>query len=526
MLHLALRSRARSAALLACAAFCVLPSAAEAQNGKLAIKVGKILPKPGAPPIEEGVIVIVDGRISAIGGKDTDIPWDAEVIDMPQGVAFPGFVEAQTSNGIDRPNENIDVVPFLKISDSIDPVAFYFEDALRWGMTTISVQQGNQTVIAGQGLIVRPTGMTVEEMLVSTDAGVKIAASPKRGNSSATQLQALRQAFDELQRYLDDLVQQKKDGSDLARREALFQGRELEGEGAKGRVMQSTAWKVEGLESVPRGEIDEKQAPLLALVEGQMRAYVYCARAMDVGHALTVARENGFLAKTVLVLDGDAWKAADRIAEAGVPVILDGDVQYSERDVLTGELRETFVPGELDKRGVRFALSGESPSGQPLAYQAAQCVGLGLERDKALAAVTSVPAELLGLGARVGSLEVGKDGNVLVLSGDPLSITTWVERVVIEGRPVYDRSKDIRIQHLLEGKTPPGTAAMDASALERGPVCCEETLPHTHDPAELKPGARPAEPPKPEEKGKGDDKKDEKKSDKKDEKKPEGGEPK
>jgi hypothetical protein len=200
-------------------------------------------------------------------------------------------------------------------------------------------------------------------------------------------------------------------------------------------------------------------------------------------------------------------------------------VQYSERDVLTGELRETFVPGELDKRGVRFALSGESPSGQPLAYQAAQCVGLGLERDKALAAVTSVPAELLGLGARVGSLEVGKDGNVLVLSGDPLSITTWVERVVIEGRPVYDRSKDIRIQHLLEGKTPPGTAAMDA-ALERGPVCCEETLPHTHDPAELKPGARPAEPTKPEEKGKGDDKKDEKKGDKKDEKKPEGGEPK
>ena len=63
MLHPALRSRAHSATLLACAAFCVLPSAAEAQNGKLAIKVGKILPKPGAPPIEDGVIVIVDGRV-------------------------------------------------------------------------------------------------------------------------------------------------------------------------------------------------------------------------------------------------------------------------------------------------------------------------------------------------------------------------------------------------------------------------------------------------------------------------------
>jgi imidazolonepropionase-like amidohydrolase len=538
MLHLALRSRARSAALLACAAFCVLPSAAEAQNGKLAIKVGKILPKPGAPPIEEGVIVIVDGRISAIGGKDTDIPWDAEVIDAPQGVAFPGFVESQTSNGIDRPNENIDVVPFLKISDSVDPVAFYFEDALRWGITTINVQQGNQTVIGGQGLIVRPTGMTVDEMQVSTDAGVKLSATPKRGNSSATQLQALRQAFDDLRHHLEDLVQQKKEGKDLAHREALFQGRDLEGEGAKGRVMQSSAWKVEGLENVPRGEVDEKQAPLLALVEGQMRAFFYCGRAMDVGHALAVARENGFLTKTVLLLDGDAWKAADRIAEAGVPVILEGDVQYSERDVVTGELRETFVPGELDRRGVRFALSGESPSGQPLAFQAARCVGLGLARDKAIAAVTTVPAEVLGLGNRVGSLEVGKDGNVLVLSGDPLSVTTFVDRVVIEGKPVYDRTKDIRIQHLLEGKTPPGTMAMDAPP-DGGPVCCEETLPHTHDPAELLPGAHPATPPdekaKPEDKGKGDEKakgdekgkgEDKKGEDKKNEKKSAGGDPK
>jgi len=476
----ALRILSRAATLALSAALVATVATAAPQGGKLAIKAGKILPKPGAPAIENGVIVIVDGRISAVGDADTEIPWDAEVIDAPDLVAFPGFVEAHAASGIDRPNENIDVVPFLKISDSVDPVSFFFEDALRWGMTTINVQQGNQTVIAGQGLIVKPHGMTVEEMLVSTDAGLKLAATPKRGNSGATQAQALRTAFDELRRHLEDLVQQKQDGNDQSRREALFQGRELEGDEANGRAMEGSAWTVEGLERVPRGEVDEKQAPLLALVEGRMRAFFYAGRAMDVVHALAVARENGFLSRTTLLLGGDAWKAADRIAEAGVPVIWEGNVMHSERDALTGELTETFVPGELDRHEVRFALSSRNPSSQSLWYQAALCVGHGLERAKAIAAVTTVPAEILGLGKRVGSLEAGMDGNVLLLSGDPLSVTSWVERVVIEGRPVYDRSTDIRIQHLLEGQTPPGTMAMGAS-LERGPICCEETQPHEHD---------------------------------------------
>ena len=239
---------AARAALIATAAVLTVASAAALpapQSGKLAIKAGKIFTAPGVPLIENGVIVIENGRITAVGDAQTKIPWDAEVIDASGSTAFPGYVDAHTSRGIDRPNENIDIVPFLKISDSVDPVNAYFEDSLRGGVTTINVQQGNQTVIAGQGLIVKPVGMTVEEMLVSTDAGLKVSASPKRGNSGATQVQALRKAFGDLRRYLDDLVQQKRDGVDTARREALFQGRDLTGDNAKGRAMVGTAWKVE-----------------------------------------------------------------------------------------------------------------------------------------------------------------------------------------------------------------------------------------------------------------------------------------
>ena len=415
---------------------------------------------PGEPAIENGVIVIENGRITAVGDSETKVPWDAEVIEMPDGVAFPGFVEAHTWRGTDRPNENIDVVPFLSIADSIDPVNFYFEDSLRWGVTTINVQQGNNTVIGGQGLVVKPIGMTVEEMLVRGDIGLKISASPKSRKSSATQVQTLRAAFGDLRRYLEGLVQQKKDGDDTARREALFQGRDLEGENAKGHAMDGTAWKVEGLERVPRGEIDEKKEPLLALVEGNMGAFVACGSAMSVPHALEIARDNGFLARTTLVLSGNSWKAADRVGEAGVPVIWSGPQVYTESDPLTGEPIQTFVPGVLDEAGIRFALSSENPTHQSLWYQAAIAVGHGLDRDKAIAAVTSTPAQILGLGKRVGTLEKGKDGNVLLLSGDPLSINSWVEHVIIEGTHAYDRSKDIRIQHLLEGITPPGTAAM------------------------------------------------------------------
>ena len=492
-IHTHRNAPARLLPALALLALAALPASAAQAEGKLVIKAGRVIPHGGADPIENGVIVIEKGRITAVGDKDTQVPWDAVVLDYPEYTAFPGFVESHTVRGTDRPNENIDVVPFLSVRDSVDPVSFYFEDALRWGITTINVQQGPEAVIAGQGMIVRPIGMTVEEMTLRPSAGVKLVARPKsRGFSSATQLQVMRRAFGDLRRYLEQLVADKKDGNDRARREALFQGRDLTGDNAKGRAMEGSAWKVAGLEGVPRGEIDAKQAPLLALVEGKMSAYIACASPMDVHHALQIARENGFLARSVLVISADCWKAADEIAEAGVPVILEGELMHSERDLYTGKLVETFVPRELNKRGIRFSLSSPSGQSSSLAYQAALAVGEGLARPVALDAVTRTAAQILGLGDRVGSLEVGRDGNVLLLSGDPLSVTTWVERVVIEGREVYDRSKDIRNRHLLEGRSPTGTTPMGAGP-EDAHVHDELTPPEDHPDTrkDKKPGEAP-----------------------------------
>jgi imidazolonepropionase-like amidohydrolase len=444
------------ATLTRLAGLVLLGSAASAQT--IAIKAGRIITRAG-PDVEDGVILIVDGKIEAIG-KEVEIPWDAEVLDAGEHVAFPGLVESQAVRGMDRPNENVDVAPYLDVRDSLDPVNFYFEDALRQGVTTINVQQGPATVIGGQGRIVRPIGMTVEEMTVRPAAGMKLSAKPKPGKSRVTQAQTLRRAFDDLRRHLLDLVQQKEDGNDQARREALFQGRDFEKpENKEGKPFKSAAtWKVEGFEAVPRGEVDEKMEPLLRLVEGRIPAFVHCDEPMDVHLALEVASENGFLHRTVLVLESECWKAADVIAERGVPVILLPSLVHRERDPLTGEELETFVPGVFDEKGVRYAFGGAGDSSEGLLFQAAFAVGRGLEREKALAAVTSAPAALIGLGDRVGTLEKGKDGNVVLLTGDPLSITSLVDWVVIDGTLAYDRSKDVRQQHLLQGVRPPNTA--------------------------------------------------------------------
>ena len=217
------RTMKNSSALLSLLLVVSAPAAAAA-DGKLVIEAGTVVTLTGET-IEKGKIVIVDGRIPAIGA-DVDAPWDAEHLDASDRVAYPGFVEAITSGGMDRPNENVDVAPFLDVRDSIDPVNAYFEDALRSGVTTLNIQQGPLCVVGARGHVVKPVGRTVEEMSIKPRAGVVLSAAPKRGKSRATQAQALRGAFGDLRRYLEKTVADAKAGNDYAKREAMYQGRE------------------------------------------------------------------------------------------------------------------------------------------------------------------------------------------------------------------------------------------------------------------------------------------------------------
>lgn len=449
-------------ALAAASLLAGITGASPTVDDKVVVEAGRIITMAG-DEVNNGVIVIEDGRITAIGPADeVEIPWDAPVVGGPEFTAFPGFVEAHTSNGLDRSNENIDVAPFLSLRDSVDPVSFYFEDCLRWGITTVGLQHGANCVVGARGMIVRPTGMTVAEMAVRPVHGIKVSATPKSGKSPATQAQTLRLAFADLQRYLEDLVQQKRDERAFARREALFQGREHEEPEAPGRAMGGSAWKVEGLELVPREEIDQTQLPLLEMVEGEYDIYLECNQAREVRLALEVARDNGFLERTTLVCGPTCFRAVDQIAESGCDVILTGSPVYVDVDPLTGDEEEIFVPNVFAEAGIRFAMSSQNSTTNSLWFRAAVAIGLGMSREDALAAVTTTPAEILGLSSDIGTLETGKLGNVVLFSGDPLSMTSWVEHVIIEGEEAYDRSEDTRVRHLLEAEEPRGAAAGQA----------------------------------------------------------------
>src|SRR5262245_29937077 len=293
--------------------------AAGPSAGKVAVRAGRIVPVVG-PEIRDGVILIEDGRIAAVGrerkeGSEEErrpgdppfleVPWDATAIDASGQTVFPGMIEAHSFRGLDRPNQTVPVPPSVTVLDALDPVSFYFEDALRDGITTILVIPGNNCVIGGQGRVLKPSGRTAEAMTIKPEGGMKISVSPKSGFTRLSQMAELRKTFADLADYRERLLERKKDE------------REAEKEKEKARPGAPEAALVE------EDDVDARKRPLVDLVEGRMAAFVWCERAMDVPHAIDIARENGFLSRTTLVLGPEAWKAADEIKAAGRPVVLD-----------------------------------------------------------------------------------------------------------------------------------------------------------------------------------------------------------
>jgi len=133
-------------------------------------------------------------------------------------------------------------------------------------------------------------------------------------------------------------------------------------------------------------------------------------------------------------------------------VVIGEQLTFQRRDPITDKLHETFVPKVIHEAGLQFALQA-NPEGSLAErmpnYQAARCVRHGIPRAVALKAITVNPANMLGVGDRLGSLEVGKTANVLILSGDPLDFNSWVEKAYVKGILAYDREKDVRLKELL-----------------------------------------------------------------------------
>lgn len=422
-----------------------LAAAAAVAQERILIKGGRVVPVSG-PEIENGAVLIENGKIVAVG-KEVDSPYDAKVIDATGMVVFPGMIDAHFSRGIDRVNESYPLTPFISVMDSIDGAAFDFEDSLRDGVTSMNVIHGNSQPIAGRGAVVRPTGRIVENMAIVWDGALKISMIPRQFASHVSQFAELRRVFAELQDYLDRLKDKREDDADRERIQKDEDKKKAEKEGKKPEPPSDKP--VAPKEAREEEEIDRRRRTLVDLTKGRVPAFVAC-NAAEIPFALDFAKKHGFFDRMTLVVGGDAWKMVDLIAASGRPVVLDPDLTHRERDPITNKEIETSVPVAFEKKGIKFALTTtrSSYTQRYLNSQAATAVRHGVSRATALKSITQWPAEILGVGDRLGTIEKGRDGNILILSGDPLSTTTFVNKVLIDGQIVYERDKDERMKRI------------------------------------------------------------------------------
>ena len=426
-------------------------SAYAASPPKLALTGGRIIPVVGKE-ITKGTVLIEHGKITAVG-EQVDIPYDAMVIDVTGKVIFPGMIDPHSSRGLDIPNENLPVTPFLDVYDALDPSRLYFEDALRDGITSIHVIVANNCVVGGLSRVVHPIGLTPDEMTLHAPVALKISVAPKRRSDRMVQMATLRETFLELADYLEKLAEEKYEKSLEEKDEKIDVGPEEARK--RGKVL------------IRSEDYDEKHRNLIKLTRGELDSFVYCQFASDVERAITLAKDNGFFDRSTLVLGAACFKAVDEIKSAGRPVVLSPELLHRERDPLTGKIKETFVAKVFADHGVAFSLqphSNNSLAERYLNYQAARCVRHGIKRQTAFEAITMNPAGALGLADKVGSIEAGKIANIVVFSSDPLDFNSWVDQVYIKGIKAYDRTTDVRLKQLLgdeakeveEQEPPPG----------------------------------------------------------------------
>ncbi|XZE35087.1 amidohydrolase family protein [Pirellulaceae bacterium SH501] len=423
---------------------------ASATADMLAIQGGTIV-TVSAGRMENGTILIRDGKIEAVG-KDLKVPIEATVLDAKGKIVIPGFVEAHTSEGMGQSNERNDFVPFLSVVDGIDPVLDFFEESRRNGVTTTAIVPGNNTMVGGQAAILKTAGQYVDDMIVKRDAGVKIAMQPASG-SRMGHLARLRKELDKAKQALE----KKKKGESESKEPAkpATEARSQEDAPKQEEAAEGNA-QPEGSQANDAANASKGLEVMMDVVGGKTPVYLYCDSAMDVANGLRLSKD--YSLDCIFVLGRTAYKAIDMLKETKRPVVLDRNLVFWESDPRTRSESKVVLPKIFLDAKVPFVFqTGDGGfrttiGSSYLWYQAALAVKHGMTEEAALRALTLAPAELLGVADTVGSIEAGKDADIVILSGEPLRTATWVEKTIVNGKVVYDRANDDKLKRLLSPK--------------------------------------------------------------------------
>ena len=372
--------------------------------------------------IEKGTIVIAGGKIIAIGA-DVKVPAGAKVIDATNKIITPGWIESATSIGIVEISSGAEGTDDQATTEKDLSAAFNVVDAFNPLSTVIPVTRVEGITRA----VVAPaaTGNVILGQAAMFDlAGDQVPASVTR--APVAMFAALGEAG-------ADLAGGSRVAAVLRLREMLQDAVDFN----RNRV----AWNAAQRRPYARGRLDLEA--LKPVILGEIPLAIEANRASDLLAAIRLADE--FKLKLVLMGAAEGWLVAPELARRSIPVVVKPLTDIPTFDALGASLENA---ARLQKAGVTLILSSfDTHNARNLRQEAGNAISYGLDRNDALRAVTLTPARTWGVGERTGSLEVGKDADLVVWSGDPFELTTAAEHVFIGGR---EMSKDTRQKALFE----------------------------------------------------------------------------
>jgi imidazolonepropionase-like amidohydrolase len=381
------------------------------QTRQIYIKDGRV--KTMAGKEFRGGILIEGTKIVALG-EGIEVPAEAEVIDAAGCLVLPGFIDAHCHVGIgeeiyrlegDDLNETSDpLTPELRAIDGINPEDEGFRDARLGGVTAVFSTPGSGNVIGGTGVVLKTAGKIVDKMVLRDPAGLKVAfgENPKfvygeQKKMPITRMAVaslLRQALVDAQTYQEKLALGKNDPDKKPERDL-------------------------GLET------------LNLVLQGKIPLRAHAHRTDDIMTAVRIARE--FQVDLVIEHCTEGHKIAEELRECGYPVVVGPSLINRAKVELKDKTFKT--PGILAQAGVKVAIMTDhsvTPI-EKLPLCAALAVKEGMSEEDALKAITINAAEILGVADRIGSLEVGKDADLVIWSEHPFSLTASPLKVLIDG---------------------------------------------------------------------------------------------
>ncbi|SKA86587.1 Imidazolonepropionase [Clostridium sp. USBA 49] len=364
--------------------------------------------------IENGEVLIDKGKIIKVG-QNINVSSNCEIFDAEGGFVMPGIIDAHCHIGMwedglgfegDDGNEITDpVTPQLRAIDAINPMDRAFKEAYENGITCVCTGPGSANVIGGQFATIKTKGKRIDDMIVQEPAAMKVAfgENPKRCYNSKKQTPSTRMATASILR------------------EYLFKTKNY-------------------IKNKDKNEnFDMKLESLIPVVNGELNVKAHAHRADDIFTAIRIANEFGL--KMTIEHCTEGHLIADELAKEGYAAIVGPSLTTRSKVELKELSFET--PKALYKAGVKIALMTDHPV-IPVHYLpmcAALAVKAGLDEEAALKAITINPAEILGISHRVGSIEIGKDADIVVFNKHPFDIYAKTKLVLIDGEIAFIDTK-------------------------------------------------------------------------------------